>query len=245
MAAIYDAIGRTYSSRRQPDPKIAAATELALGDSRSVLNVGAGTGSYEPRDRRVVAVEPSSTMIAQRSHDAAPVIQARAEQLPFVDDSFDSVLGVLTLHHWSDRPRGLAECRRVARGRIVLLTVDFEVCRRFWLTEYIPDLFVAERDIFPSVEEIGTGFRSVACSPVPVPADCRDGFLCAYWKRPEAYLDPLVRASISTFSKIEGFEPGITQLRRDIESGDWARRHADLLQINALDLGYGLVTAGK
>ncbi len=210
-----------------------------------MLNVGAGTGSYEPRERDVVAVEPSRTMITQRPADAAPVVQAWAEQLPFFDDSFDAVLGVLTVHHWGDQQRGLAECRRVTRSRVVLFTVDFEVCRRFWLSDYIPDLFAAERDIFASIEELGTGFRSVTRIPVPIPADCHDGFLCAYCKRPQAYLDPLVRASISTFSKIQGFEPGTAQLRLDIESGAWARRHANLLQLNNLDLGYHLVTAWK
>lgn len=245
MAAIYDTIGRTYSSRRQPDPRIAAAIGSALGNSRSVLNVGAGTGSYEPRDRQVLAVEPSRTMITQRPCDAAPVIQARAEQLPFVDESFDAVLCVLTLHHWSDQSRGLAECRRIARDRVVLLTVDFELCRRFWLAEYIPGLFAAEWEIFPPFEELATGFRSIDCIPVPVPADCRDGFLCAYWKHPRAYLDPVVRASISTFSKIRGIEPGISQLRRDIASGEWERRYAHLLELDELDLGYRLVIGSK
>ena len=145
MATVYDSIGRTYSGRRQSDPRIASAIESALAGSGTILNVGAGTGSYEPRSGFVVAAEPSRTMIAQRPADAAITVQARAEALPFRDNSFDAVLGVLTVHHWKDQAKGFLECARVARSRVVFLTNDFDVCAKFWLFDYLPELLQADR----------------------------------------------------------------------------------------------------
>jgi len=202
MATFYDRIGRTYSRRRQSDPRIAAAIECALDGCESILNVGAGTGSYEPASRQVVAVEPSCTMIAQRPPSAAPAIQGSAEALPFRDRSFDAVLGVLTVHHWRDQPKGFSECARVARSKVVFLTIDMDVCARFWLFDYFPDLLRIDLGIFPGIGRFGQAFGSMEVTDLPIPADCRDGFLGAYWKRPRAFLDPLVRAGISTFSKI-------------------------------------------
>jgi SAM-dependent methyltransferase len=243
MAATYDAIGRTYAARRRPDPRIAATIGTALAGSTSILNVGAGSGSYEPPCGAVIAVEPSRTMIEQRSVSAAPVVQARAEALPFADRSFDAVLGVLTIHHWRNQGAGLAECARVARSRVVLLTVDFEVCSRFWLFDYLPALYEADRYTFPRIGLIAEALGPTEITPVMIPADCLDGFLCAYWKRPNEYLDPLARASISTFSKVGDIRSGLEQLRADVNSGAWHERYRTLQGLDELDLGYRIVTA--
>jgi SAM-dependent methyltransferase len=245
MTTLYDSIGRTYASRRQSDPRIAAAIESAMGGCESVLNVGAGAGSYEPKSRAVVAVEPSRTMIAQRPLGCAPAVQARAEALPFGDASFDAVLGVLTVHHWKDQARGFSECARVARCKAIFLTNDFEVCARFWLFDYIPQLILTDRDMFPRLERFAEAFGPVEITPVPIPEDCRDGFLCAYWNRPRAYLDPLVRASISTFSKIGNIDSQLARLEQDIESGVWNERYAALQDLESLDLGYRLIVAPR
>ena len=241
LAALYDDIGRTYTARRQSDPRIAAAIECALEGCRSILNVGAGSGSYEPRSREVIALEPSRTMISQRTVDAFPAVQGRAEALPFADDSFDAVLGILTVHHWKDRDKGFAECSRVARSRAVFLTNDFAVCAKFWLFDYFPELLNADRHLFPDLSIYRDAFGAVETFAVPVPEDCIDGFLGAFWKRPHAYLDPLVRAGISTFAKIGDVQVRLARLQSDIDSGVWQQRYADLLTRTSLDLGYRLV----
>ena len=227
---------------RREDPHIAARIRAALGGARTVVNVGAGAGAYEPRDLEVVAVEPSETMIAQRREGSAPVVRAFAEALPFEDRSFDAAMAVLTDHHWSDHARGLAEMRRVAR-RVVLFTWDPATVHDMWIV----------RDYLPSVPDlIPDGFRlahtlarlgDARAEPVPIPHDCRDGFFHAYWRRPEAYLDPGVRAGISVFAQLDdaAVEDGIERLRRDLESGEWARRNADLLELEEVDAGYRLV----
>jgi SAM-dependent methyltransferase len=243
MATLYDKIGRKYSRRRQTDPRIAAAIEGAMDGCASILNVGAGAGSYEPHSRAVVAVEPSSTMIAQRPSDAAPVVQACAEALPFRDVSFDAVLGVLTVHHWKNQAKGLSECARVARSRVVVLSIDFDACARFWLFDYVPKLIRVDRAIFPSIERFAEALGSIEIMELPIPADCRDGFLCAYWKRPRAYLDPLVRKGISTFSKIGNVDSQLARLEKDIDSGAWAQRYSSLQALGVLDLGYRLLIA--
>ncbi|MFO0842899.1 MAG: class I SAM-dependent methyltransferase [Gemmataceae bacterium] len=243
--AEYDTIGRGYARQRRPDPRIAARVTAALGEACSVLNVGAGAGSYEPPDRRVVAVEPSAVMLAQRPQGAAPAVRARAEALPFPDRAFDAVMAVLTLHHWADRARGLAECARVARRRVVLLTWDPEADCFWLLREYLPAFIEADRRQFPPVEAyaeaVGPGAR-VAVAAVPVPHDCADGFLGAYWARPAAYLDPAVRAGISSFAR-PGAEAGLARLRADLASGAWHARHGYLLAADELELGYRLVVA--
>jgi SAM-dependent methyltransferase len=240
---LYDTIGRGYARERRADPRIAARLTAALGNAQSVLNVGAGAGSYEPSDRRVVAVEPSAVMIAQRPSDAGQAVQARAEALPFANQAFDAAMAVLTLHHWADRARGLSECTRVARKRVVLLTFDPEA-DAFWLVrDYFPEFAAADRAAFPPMttymDAFGPGAR-VEVEPVPIPRDCADGFLGAYWARPEAYLDPAVRAGISSFAR-PNLEAGLAWLRADLETGAWRERNGHLLTEEALDLGYRLI----
>jgi SAM-dependent methyltransferase len=241
----FDTIGRAYAGRRRPDPRIARIITSALGGARSVVNVGAGTGSYEPADRAVVAVEPSGVMIAQRPPAAAPVVRGAAESLPFSDDAFDAALAVLTVHHWSDRRAGLAEMRRVARDRVVVLTWD-PSHPGFWLVrDYFPDLIEFDRRIFPALSDFESALGRVEVSPVPVPHDCVDGFLGAYWRRPEEYLDEGVRGGISTFARIGDISAGLEWLRADLGSGRWVKRNAELLDLEELDLGYRLVVGRR
>jgi len=230
--------------QRRPDPRIAAAIAEALGDAASVLNVGAGAGSYEPADRRLVAVEPSRAMLRQRPAGAAPAVRAVAGALPFRDGAFGATLAILTLHHWSDRPRGLAELARVAARRVVVLTWD-PSSTGFWLVDdYFPELAAIDRAISPRLAELEGAWGALDVRVVPVPHDCRDGFLGAYWRRPAAYLDPAVRAGMSTFTKLAAVEPGLARLHRDLADGTWTRRHGHLLERTELDLGYRLVVAG-
>jgi SAM-dependent methyltransferase len=208
-----------------------------------VVNVGAGAGSYEPSDRSVMAVEPSATMLAQRAPHAAPAIRARAEALPFAAESFDAALAVLTIHHWADQHRGLAECVRVARQRVVLLTWD-PASDGFWLVqEYFPDLLAHDRQIFPRLDTLALILGEIDVRPVPIPGDCIDGFLGAFWRRPAAYLDPAVRSGMSSFARLRDPAESIERLRADLASGDWARRHAALSGRSELDVGYRLVIA--
>jgi SAM-dependent methyltransferase len=237
---IYEAIGEGYARRRQPDPRIGAVILAALGDARSLVNVGAGAGSYEPSDRSVQAVEPSPKMIAQRPPGAAPCVQASAEALPFEADTFDAAMAVLTIHHWSDWRAGLREMKRVARRRVVLLTFDVEASD-FWLTrDYFPALAELDRRIMPRLNAMADELGTFASTVVPVPHDCVDGFLGAYWRRPEVYLDPIARASMSSFSMIDAAD-GLERLTRDVESGAWRERYASLLERDALDVGYRLL----
>lgn len=242
MSGLYDRIGRTYVATRAEDPRIAAVIHAELGDARTVLNVGAGAGAYEPRDRAVTAVEPSAVMRAQRRPDAAPCIDARAEALAFGDGSFDATMAVLSDHHWEDRRAGLRELRRVGR-RAVVFHWDPGFADAFWLSrDYLPS-FPDPQSISLAQPEAALGAtRSV---PVPIPHDCRDGFLMAYWRRPEAYLDPEVRANISVFALLPPAEVDamVTALRADLESGAWARRNAALLELEELDFGYRVLVA--
>lgn len=240
----YDTIGRGYNQYRRTDQRIAAHIVDALGDAVTVLNVGAGTGSYEPEGRRVVAVEPSATMIAQRPPEAAPVIQASAEALPFADKEFDAAMAVLTVHHWHDWRRGMAELSRVART-VVVLTVD-PAHEGFWLTQdYFPDLLALDRDTLPSLDAIGSVLGDVDVQPIPIPHDCTDGFLGAYWRQPEAYLDAGRRGAISSFTMIDGVESRLARLAADLEAGRWHRRYRHLLSLDVLDLGYRLVVRDR
>ena len=182
-------------------------------------------------------------MIEQRPVGAAPAIQARAEALPFRNSSFDAVLAILTVHHWSDQAKGLSECARVARSKVVIFTNDFEICANFWLFDYFPELLRADRHVFPPIANFTEALGSVEVVTVPIPSDCRDGFLGAYWKRPSAYLDPVVRDGISTFAKIGDASSQLQQLQQDLESGAWEQRYAALQGLSALDLGYRLVIA--
>ena len=241
MSATYDTIGLNYAELRKPDPRIARFINEALGDSRTVLNVGAGTGSYEPTDREVTAVEPSREMIRQRKPGAAPAIEAGAESLPFPDKSFDASMAILTIHHWTDKRAGLREMRRVTRGAVVLLAFD-PSCRP-WLTDYLPELAVLDDERMPTLSELEQWLGPLQVTPVPIPHDCTDGFLYAYWKRPFAYLDPRLRTGSSSFWLIKGVEEGLEKLKRDLESGAWQRQYAGLLKQEEYEAGYRLIVA--
>lgn len=242
VGALYDRIGIGYAKLRRPDPRLAAKIGKALGSCERVLNVGAGAGSYEPADRQVVAVEPSAEMIRQRPPGAAVVVQASAERLPFRDRSFDAALAILTVHHWQRRREGLAEMRRIARERVVILTFDPEH-PGFWLVEqYFPEILALDRRAFPTLAEIEAAIGPAAASAVPIPEDCVDGFLGAYWKRPEHYLDARVRGAISSFSKFDA-TAGLARLRRDLDDGSWLAKNGSLGAHSELDLGYRLVVA--
>jgi len=248
MSQLYDEIGLGYRDYRRPDPRVAAAITRALSRTDTVVNVGAGSGSYEPTDRAVVAVEPAMTMIRQRRAGSAPVVQASATDLPFRDDSFAAALAVLTVHHWPDRARGLDELARVARERVVVVTWDPDATA-FWLTDdYLPDLIAIDRRIFPTIDDFRRALGAIEVVPIPIPHDCVDGFMGAYWRRPHAYLDARVRGAISTFAKLRDIGrdlEGLERLRRDLDDGTWERRHGDVLTRSEIDLGYRIVIAAK
>ena len=239
MVAKYDIIGNNYATLRRPDPRIARIIEDALGAAQTILNVGAGTGSYEPADRAVTAVESSLEMIRKRPLGAAKAIQASAQHLPFPDNSFDASMAILTIHHWPDKNAGLREMRRVTRGAIVLLT--FDPAQRPWLTDYLPELAVLDEQQMPAMSDYECWLGPVEVKPVLVPHDCSDGFLYAWWRRPDAYLDPYVRTGSSSFWALPDIEAGLQRLRRDLECGAWQRRYGDLLERDEYDAGYRLV----
>jgi SAM-dependent methyltransferase len=241
MKALYDIIGLNYAQLRQPDARIRQRIETALGDARTVLNVGAGAGSYEPAGRQVTAVEPSAEMIRQRPVSTASVFQASAENLPFEDNSFDASMAILTLHHWSNQEKGVGEMRRVTRGKILFLTYD-PAFRGFWLADYFPALVTLDEAQMPPMTDYEKWLGPVTITPVPIPHDCTDGFLAGYWRRPAAYLDQQVRAAISPFHALGDLSDGLRKLEGDLESGAWAERHAPLLDLEELDCGYRLVT---
>jgi SAM-dependent methyltransferase len=241
---LYDTIGAAYTATRRTEPRIAARVWAALGDARTVLNVGAGTGSYEPTDRHVLAVEPSAVMRSQRPAGAAPCLIGSAEHLPFDDQSFDAAMAFATIHHWQDPIAGLREMRRVAR-RVVVFTHDTTVAGwlgRFWLTrDYLPevaDLLVGR----PSLTELANAIGA-RTQPVPVPWDCVDGFFEAYWRRPEAYLDEHVRRGVSVWSKVgpDAEQRAARSLRDDLASGRWAERNRDIIGLDAAELGLRLL----
>jgi SAM-dependent methyltransferase len=245
--ATYDTIGRTYTRTRRGDPRIAARIAYALGDARAVVNLGAGAGSYEPEDRPVVAIDPSATMLAQRSPAAAPAVRAVAEALPFADATFDAAMATLTVHHWSDPVRGLAEMRRVAPRQVVFF---FEPgCERdSWLvTDYYEQYLGLSLEYeAPGIDTIGAVLDVRSIETVLVPADCVDGFGGAFWNRPERYLDTDVQAGISSFANVgDARRRAFTAaLRRDLDSGAWDAKHGHLRTLDALDLGYRLLVAG-
>lgn len=242
MTAIYDAIGVDYADLRKPDPRIARVIGQALGSAETVVNVGAGAGSYEPADRQVMAVEPSLEMIRQRRSDAAEAVQGHAEDLPFADDSFDAAMAILTVHHWTDKEKGLAEMRRVARGPVVVLTFDPAHCG-CWLTDYIPELVTLDERQMPGLADYEKWLGRVDITPVPIPHDCTDGFLYAYWRRPRAYLDPRIRKAMSSFWAIDNVDKGLQALRNDLDSDEWEQRYGDLLECDEIDAGYRLIVA--
>jgi SAM-dependent methyltransferase len=241
----YDTIGATYGSTRRPDPRIAVQIHTALGDAATVVNVGAGTGSYEP-PQTVLAVEPSSVMIAQRPAGSAPAMQASAESIPLADDSADAVMALLTVHHWTDLEAGIGELRRIARRRVVIFSWDQSVARGFWLLdEYLPEAAAFDDTRAVAVDRLIALLGGARIETVPIPHDCTDGFGAAFWRRPEAYLDPVVRAGMSMLAQTgeEVLRPGLARLSDDLSSGRWHERHADLLDRETLDVGYRLLVA--
>jgi SAM-dependent methyltransferase len=243
---LYDTIGATYTLTRRTEPRIAAQVWAALGDARTVLNVGAGSGSYEPPGRDVIAVEPSAVMWAQRPAGAAPCVAATAESLPFADQSFDAAMAFSTIHHWPDPIGGLRELRRVAR-RVVVFTHDSSETgwlRRFWLTrDYLPEV-AGLLDGRPSLAEQARAIGA-RVAPVLIPWDCTDGFFEAYWRRPEAYLDDQVRRGVSVWAKVgpQAEQRAVRSLRADLASGRWAERNRDLVALDAAELGLRLLVA--
>jgi SAM-dependent methyltransferase len=227
----YDTHGTGYALQRRPDPRIAALVHARLGPARTVLNVGAGAGSYEPADRYVIAVEPSAGMRAQRPPHAVPALDGRAEDLPFDDDAFDAAMATVTVHQWADAAKRLAEIRRVTRGPVVVLTFDGDALDRFWLAEYVPELIAAERRRYPAIDLIAAAVGATCeVHEVPIPIDCVDGFTEAYYARPELFLEDRVRAAQSAWGFVDDAATArfVGRLRDDLASGAWEERFGHL-----------------
>jgi SAM-dependent methyltransferase len=242
----YDRMGLGYGAVRRPDPRIAAQIEAALGDAESVLNVGAGTGSYEPTGRNVTAVEPSQTMIEQRPPGAAPVVEAFAESLPFEDDSFDAAMALITVHHWSDARAGLAEMVRVARQRVLVLTFTPTPPEELWMArDYFPRILDFHERVMLPIDELTAMLPGASVEPVPIPSQCTDGFWLAIWDRPEMHLDPDVRRASSSWHHMaqNEIDNGLARLSADLESGRWDERNGPLRTQAELDVGLRLVIA--
>jgi SAM-dependent methyltransferase len=240
----YNRMGINYSDFRRPDPRIEAVVWDALGDALSVVNVGAGAGSYEPPDREVIAVEPSPVMIAQRPPQAAPVLEGVAEALPLDDNSVDAAMGVLTIHHWRDLGAGLAEMRRVARRRIVLLTLEPDAIDEVWIVkDYFPAAGVLDHEVMPSTATLRTRLPGARIETVPGPRRCLDGFSLALWDRPELVLDPDARRAASIWHRMpaEDTERGLERLRAELDSGRWDEKYGHLRTQPELDIGLRLV----
>jgi len=240
--AKYDTIGVKYSVQRQTDPHIAAAIHAELQGASSILNIGAGTGSYEPTSSNLTAVEPSAEMIKQRLPDGYPVIQASAENLPFANKSFSLAMSVLCMHHWEDKARAFSEINRVTSEKIVIVTWDPNA-DPFWLTrDYFPEIYEMDGQIFPSIDLLKNHFEDVTVQPLIIPENCIDGFLAAFWKRPEAYLQKTVRAGSSAFANMDSSR-ALKFLEDDLKSGIWHKNNAEILDLTELDAGYRLITA--
>jgi len=241
----YERHGHGYARNRRADPRIEARIHAALGDARTVLNVGAGAGSYEPADREVLAVEPSATMRAQRPPEAPPAVDARAEALPFAADSFDAAMATITIHHWEPPEAGLRELRRVARGPVVVFTFDLDRAPA-WQLDFLAEAIALERPRFPALDAVERALGgSARVESVPTPADCADGFFQAYWSRPELLLDPGIRASQSIWALLPpgGEERIVARLRAALESGAWDAAHGCLRGEESLDCGLRLVVS--
>jgi SAM-dependent methyltransferase len=242
----YDRHAPAYPSRRRADPRIAARIHAALGGARTVLNVGAGTGSYEPADRHVIAIEPSAGMRAQRPAHLAPAIDARAEALPLDDGATDAAMALITVHHWDDQIAGLREMRRVARGPVVVLTFDIDALAQYWmLTDYLPEALADDRGRFEPLATLAGALGGARVEAVPIPADCCDGFFEAYYARPEAYLDPAVRAAQSVWPRLPAGLEGrsVQALAADLASGAWDERHGHLRGLPEYDGALRLVVS--
>src|SRR5579884_951898 len=246
--ATYDRIGRAYSRRRRPDPRLALPIAEALGDACTIVDVGAGAGSYEPAGRAVVGVDISMTMLRQRPSSVGPAVLGRSEALPFSDASFDAAMAVLTVHHWGDRASGYREMRRVARRQVVV-TYEPSVHNDQWIvTDYVPEIAALDAGR-PGlgVAEVDDALAPAVVHVLPIPADCVDGFIMAYWRRPEAFLDPEVRACTSGFAMLD---PGVVdramaRLAADLGSGAWEDRHGALRAVDSYDCGLRLVVGGE
>ena len=242
---LYDDLGRTYSVTRQEDPRVAAQLWSALGVGRSLLNVGAGTGNYEPADRMVVALEPSQAMINQRRRRSHRVVRGVAEHLPFADGTFDASLAVFTVHHWTDREAGLRELRRVSRRQVVLF-FEPSVVQQFWAVDYFEEARQLPSEQNAPDEHLLRALLAVReMQTLLVPRDCVDGFGAAYWARPEAYLDPAVQAGTSWMALLPPavLQRGTANLRRDLASGAWDANHGHLRSMDTFDAGYRLAVA--
>jgi SAM-dependent methyltransferase len=247
-SARYDAIGETYSGTRREDARLRARIHAALGDARTVVNVGAGAGSYEPHDRHVIAIEPSDVMAAQRPRELAPAIRASAGSLPLRDGSVDAAMAIVTIHHWDgEREAGVRELRRVARGPVVVVTYDPRISGRMWLiAEYVPEVAELDDRIFPLPEQVAEWLGGeVRVEPLPVPRDCTDWMLGSFWAHPERVLDPVARANTSGFARMEpaAVERAVARLSRDLNSGEWDARHGDLRELAEYDAGLRLIVA--
>jgi len=227
----YETGGAGYAVNRRPDPRIAAHVHAALGDATTVINVGAGAGSYEPTDRDVTAIEPSASMRSQRPRHFSAAIDAVAEKLPFEDESFDAAMATITIHQWRDLDRGLTEMRRVSRGPVVILTFDGSVLADFWLNDYSPEVLAAERRRYPEIDHVVAVLGgTVDVTPIAVPIDCTDGFGEAFYARPERFLDPAVRLSQSGWGFVDhaAIDRFVAHLQGDLDSGEWDRRYGAL-----------------
>jgi SAM-dependent methyltransferase len=243
---IYDRIGRTYGAIRQADPRLAAPIWRALGDAQTVVNVGAGTGSYEPPDRQVTAVEPSAVMIAQRPPDAAPAVQANAEALPFRNGEFDAAMAILTLHHWGDVDAGLAELVRVARRRVVIVTFEPATWGDQWIVrDYLPEILDRASDWKPTIARVLEALPSATVEVLPAPRDCTDRMFATLWARPEEYLDRRIRAATSVWHQLppDVAARALDRLARDLASGAWDDRYGHLRTTPEWDVGLRLIRA--
>jgi len=246
-APAYDRIGLDYSDVRRADPRFETAIWAALGDAETVLNIGAGAGSYEPIDREVIAIEPSAVMIAQRPPTAPAAIQGVAECLPLAQASVEATMAVFTMQHWADIDRGLQEVRRVTRNRVAFLTLDVDVAAEaFWLArDYMPEMIEPDRRDFPTIDRLRDSFPELEADTIAVPSDCTDGFCIALWSRPEAHLDPRVRQASSIWHRLPEavVQRALAELRADLKSGEWDRRHGHLRETAELDIGLRLIRA--
>ncbi len=242
----YETKGLGYAARRRADPRIESLVLAGLGRARSVVNVGAGAGSYEPETLAVTAVEPSAVMRSQRPRGGPPVIDAVAERLPFGSRSFDAAMAMVTIHQWHDADQGLRELRRVSRGRVVILTFDGEALDQFWLARYAPELIEAERRRYPAIDRICDVLGGVAeVTSVPIPIDCTDGFTEAYYARPELFLQRQVRAAQSAWGFVApaAEQRAVEELRRDLESGRWEQLHGHLGSLSTYEGSLRLIVA--
>jgi len=242
----YDAIGVGYAVTRREDPGFREQIHAALGDARTVVNVGAGTGSYEPSDRHVIAIEPSDVMAAQRSLERPPALRSGAARLPLRDASVDAAMAVLTIHHWDhERQQGVTELRRVTRGPIVIVTYDPEVSGQMWLmAEYLPEVAALDREIFPSIDVVAQWLGgTTVVQPMPIPCDTPDWMLGSFWAHPERVLEPTARAATSGFARMDPVlvDRVVTDVSRDLQSGEWDKRFGHLRQLSEHDVGLRLL----